>query len=459
MAPPSPSKTMKVLQADALVKQYERTVLEFVQQQSGHFVAVTDDPTFSSLLRSLLHKQLALAESCVTTVLDESRIVKDIQNALKNKQRVLVFIERVLGHKDISFLIKQIKTAFESAKIVVLSNEADVQSVAFLHEIGADNFIAKPISLNNLVEKVASTLKPQSKIGEIIEKGKALLAKGTYEAALKLAEKLLQIKPGSAAALMIKGDALYALNQKQMAVDAFLAASDNAPLYMEPLNKLVNFYRQEGDTARELEYLQALDKLSPLNVERKVEIGGAHLGLGNKQEAETVFDKALKQARKQASIRIKDVSQRIGDIYVRRDPVKAEAYYRKALDSVAGAHTEDEILIYNQLGMTLRKQGRWKEAVEEYRKALKIAPKDENLHYNMAMAMSEGKRYSEAVKMLEKALALNPRLHEKSPVISHNMGVVFHKQGNAATAKTFFEHALALDSSFESSRKMLASLE
>lgn len=459
MASNAKSRTVQVLQADALTKQQERTVVDFVQKGGGHFVAVTEDNSFTSLLKSLLNKQLALAESCVTTVLDETRIVKDIQKAHASGRKVLVFIERFLQRKDISFLIQQIKNAYDGVKIVVLSSEVDKQSVAFLHEIGADNFIAKPISLNNLVEKIASTIKPQSKFGEIVDKGKALLAKGAFETAQQLAEKLLQLKPGSAAALMILGDSLHGQGRKQEAVEAYLAAKNGAPLYMEPLNKLVAFYRSEGNPDKELEYLEALDELSPLNVERKVEIGGVHLDMGNKDRAEDVFDSAIKQARKQAAIRIKDISQRIGDIYVKSDPIKAEAYYRKALESVQGPHSLEEIRIYNQIGLTLRRQGRWKEALEEYNKALLIAPEDENIHYNMAMAFSEGKRYAEALKTVRKALGINPEFYLQSAVVCHNIAVVFLKSKETAAGRRFLEESLKLDPDFDSSRKMLKQLD
>lgn len=41
-------------------KQYEATVIDFVQNQKGRFIVVTDDQAFLSVLRTVLNKHLML---------------------------------------------------------------------------------------------------------------------------------------------------------------------------------------------------------------------------------------------------------------------------------------------------------------------------------------------------------------------------------------------------------------
>ena len=71
-------------------------------------------------------------------------------------------------------------------------------------------------------------------------------------------------------------------------------------------------------------------------------------------------------------------------------------------------------------GRSSLKQGKYKEALKEFRKALKASPNDpEILHYN-AMTLLKLKRPEKALKCYEKILKNNPKLAEAW----NNKGVV-----------------------------------
>ena len=184
---------------DVRIKSYETTVVDFIRKEHGFFVVATHDNTFVSILRSTIAKQLAVSEECIASIADENLIIRTIKEVSSRKKNVLLFIERMLNDKETSFLIKQIKSAFDTTKIVILTGEADRQRLVLLHEIGADNFISKPISINTLIEKIAFTVKPQGKIGKLIDGGKLLVNQRSYEQALKVARQILELKPNSAA--------------------------------------------------------------------------------------------------------------------------------------------------------------------------------------------------------------------------------------------------------------------
>lgn len=443
---------------DAMLKQYESTVSDFIVKDHGHFVVATHDSVFISILRSTISKQLAVSEECVTTILDESMITKTIKEISGRKKRVVLFIERMLDNKETSFLIKQIKEAFSNTKIIILTGEAERQRLVLLHEIGADNFISKPISINTLIEKIAFTIKPQGKIGKLIDAGKLMNSKGAYENALKVARQILDIKPNSAAGFLIMGDAYRGLEKKEKAVEAYESASENATMFMEPLKKLAEFWEAEGNTEMQLHYLEKLDKLSPLNVERKVDMGNIHVGLGNEDRAEELFDTAMSQAKKEALSYIEEVSTKIGNIYAKTHPEKAEKYYRRALETKGNMLDKDDIKTFNLLGIALRKQGRWKDSIKEYNKALKIAPDDENLYFNMAMAYAEGNDFKQANAHLNKSLQINPEFYRNDAVLSYNIGLILAKAGARSKAIHFLENALKVDPKFDRPRKLLDSL-
>ncbi len=444
---------------DIRLKQYETAVVDFIRKESGYFLLCTHDQTFVRIMRNTISKHLAVEEDCIATVTDENKILKSVQAATQHKKNILLFIERVFNNKETSFLIKQIKEAFNQVKIVILTADAERQRLVLLHEIGANNFISKPISINTLIEKIAFTVKPQGKLGKTIDQGKHFIEIGNYEDALKVARQVLEMKPNSAAGLLILGDAYKGMKKNEKAVEAYEEASRQAKMYLEPLKKLADFYGDIGDTDNQLKYLEKLDRLSPLNVERKVDIGIIHVNRGNEEKADELFEMALGQAKKEAMVYIEELSTRIGDIYTHKNPEKAEAFYRKALATKGDNLDKSDIKTFNLLGIALRKQGKWRDAIIEYQKAVQISPDDENLFYNAAMAYAEGRDYRKALNSLAKCTSLNPNFHKRDAVLSYNMGLIYSKTGDRKRTLHYMNAALEIDPAFEKAKRYLAKLE
>ena len=325
--------------------------------------------------------------------------------------------------------------------------------------MGADNFIAKPVSANTIIEKLAFTLKPQTKLGQVIDIAKSLLRQGQPEKARQLARQILDMKPGSAAGLMMLGDAEKALGNMDAAREAYESASSNAELYLEPLRKLAELAESVGDSRSCLAYLEKLDRLSPLNAERKVSMGEIHLSMGNIDKAEELFEAAVAQVTRDALSQIGAISGRIALIYADRSPERAELFLRRALEAKGKYLTREDIKLFNQLGISLRQQGKWQSAIEEYRKALKVAPDDENLFYNMGMAYAEGKMFREARQSMVQALRINGRLPYVSASIAYNIGVVFLQSGARDQARSCLEVALELKPDMEVAKAALAKLK
>lgn len=440
---------------DLKFKQYEATVVDFATKDGGFFIAASEDHTFLSALRATLSKHLGLPPDVFAAVWDEDKVLKTLKEVHPKKRFSILFMERVFHDKDTTFLLKQIKSAYANIKVIILTGETERDRLSNLMETGADNIIVKPISINTLIEKIAFTIKPQGKIGKLIDQGKQLVANGQFAPALKVVNLILELKPNSAAAFLIQGDAYAGLGKKEKAVEAYESASQQAQQYMEPLRKLADFYKDQGDVGGQLQYLERLDSLNPLNVERKVDIGGIHLQNGNVEKAEILFDQAMKQATKQAMGYIEEVSNKIAGIYSGSHPDKAEKYYRKALETKAGMLDKSDIHTFNLLGISLRRQGKWQLSINEYQKAMQLDPEDGHLQYNVAMAYAEGKQFSKAMEHARKALDLNPHFYLHDASISFNLGLIFLKGRDATSAKIFAHHALKLDPNFERAQKLL----
>ena len=98
----------------------------------------------------------------------------------------------------------------------------------------------------------------------------------------------------------------------------------------------------------------------------------------------------------------------------------------------------------SQLGISLRRQGRWQDAITEYKRAIKIAPDDPTLYYNVGMAFAEGADFLQAKANLVKAMDLEPEMIKSNASIACNFGAVFLQSGDRERAALFFQQALAL---------------
>ena len=153
-------------QAKQRLNKLKAVVREYFTKRNGHALCLTDDPTFATLLRNII-KDLAISQPGLLTVIpDPSRALKVISEAFAEGKKPVIFIERVLpAIGDTGFLIRQFKDTFPELRIIVMTTTADKDRIMLLHESGADNFVLKPISANDLTEKMGTSLaQPAAKL-------------------------------------------------------------------------------------------------------------------------------------------------------------------------------------------------------------------------------------------------------------------------------------------------------
>ncbi|MEG2172237.1 MAG: tetratricopeptide repeat protein [Desulfovibrionaceae bacterium] len=438
-------------------KQYEQAIVDYLHNR-GHFLCATDDSQFATLLRTTLLKQLGQGPDSLTSTSDPDQILRFIRDISARKAMPLVLLERSMAGRDMGFMVRQIKNAFTELRIIILTGETERQRLVLLHEIGADNFITKPISIDGLIEKIAFTIKPQGKLGQLIDLARSMITQNNPQQALKICKQILELKANSAAGFLVIGDAFKALGKLDRAREAYEEASNNSEMYLEPLRKLAELYEELHDIPKRLYYLERLDQLSPLNVERKVDMGEIHLILGNDEAAGKLFDSAVTLATKEAVSYIGEVASRVAAIYAEKDPAQSEKFLRRALEAKGQYLSKDDIATFNRLGILLRNQGKWREALVEYQKAIRIIPDDENLYYNMGMACAEGREFREAHVYMLKALAINANFPRSAVTIAYNIGLVFYQAGGKEKARECLTIALELNPQYEPARKALAHL-
>lgn len=419
---------------------YGATIFDYALA-GGKFVALTDDAAFVELIKSVLYHSMGLSRKSFhhfTRLADLFELLHEEKGG-----RFIICLERRAAEADMSQVMERILRLCPGAGIIVLTQELDQYTTALLVEQGAHNIITKPISVASFSEKLAFTIAPQGKLSKLIEKGKKLLETGGWGEALLVADDILQQKPDSAVGFMIKGDAYLGLEMTSRAEEMYQRAVKSAELYLAPLKRLAALYEQAGDAGKQLECLRRLNDISPLNTQRILHIGELEIARGNTAVAEEMFRSVMQLAQREANEFLSNLSSRIADICVNRDPDMAILYSKKALDLRGDNITAADIATVTILGISLRKQGKWREAIAEYLRVLAVVPGSASLLYNMAMAYSEGGEALKALKALEKALKLDPMLPTSGKNVAFNIGTIFQKAGRNGTE--FFKKAYEQD--------------
>lgn len=438
---------------------HQAVVREFFTKMNGHFICVTDDQTFLALLRNTV-KGLALNKPGLLDYLpDPSKLLKAITDDLNAKRTPALFIERSLsGTGDTNFMIKQFRESFPELRIIAMSSNADKGRLMLLHEAGVDNIIVKPISGADLMEKMATSLKPPSAIKQLLDKARSFIVRNVGLDALKITRKVLEVKPDSAAGYVVMGDALKLAGDTDKAQAAYERATKQSENYMEPLQKLADLAKEKNNPDMQYEYLKRLDELSPLNSQRKMEMAELQMARGNTDAAKELFDGAMTRTFKDAMAQVAAVAEKIALSLQESDPAQAEKYLRKCLDLKGDDLTIDDLTTFNQLGISLRRQGKPFEAIKEYQRALKIAPNSSELYYNMAMAYYEHKDKETAIRSMLKAFQINPALPNTSANIAYNMGMIFAAGITKDKAKGCLKIALEMNPEFTQAKELLAKL-
>lgn len=101
---------------------------------------------------------------------------------------------------------------------------------------------------------------------------------------------------------------------------------------------------------------------------------------------------------------------------------------------------EDRVVALVAEGNKLLERGNYADAVEKYQQAALIQPDQEDLHYNLGIALAKLGRIEEAKKQYAEALEIFPDYAEAR----NNLGNLLMKENNLAEAITQFREAIRL---------------
>ncbi|WP_419785873.1 tetratricopeptide repeat protein [Pseudodesulfovibrio sp.] len=437
--------------------QYDHIIHRFLAEQGGAVVCLSDDVTFIRSLRNILLRLIGFKGEILFSFTHEGHALEKCLELRDQGTPCLVFVERrIENHPSTDFLIR-LKREFPACLVVVLTWEATQETVAYFFELGISRVLVKPASADRAIEEMAMSISPPGELRKQMERCDRLLAGGDFYKALEATDRILVLSPDSARGLVMRGDALTGIGDTDKAVQAYMAAHESRPIYMEPLIKLARAFNGMDDE-KALGYLEQLDEISPLNPERKIDIAEQHLRQGDAEKAEAYLDRSMEVAERELLSHVGDLTERIVDAVAPQAPNLAVKYLNRVIDNkrVLG---RDDLVHFNRLGIILRGEGKWQEAVDVYQRALTIAPDDPVVHYNMGLAYWEGEERMKGLKSFEQALALDPNFYVGSVGAALNIGSLYLDLRQFDDAVPYLRHVLKLDPENQTARKRLKDAE
>lgn len=272
---------------------------------------------------------------------------------------------------------------------------------------------------------------------KVIASAEKLVAKGKIEPAIKEYERLLEDNPNDVNTLNRIGDLWVRINRNDEAVKVF--------------SKIADHYSKDGFFLKAIAIYKKINKLDPSKLDVYAKLADLYAKQGLAMEAKSQY-------------------QVLADFYLKHgDPHNALGIYRKISDLdpnsinvhvkladlyVQNNQTAEALKEYDRVGRMLLKRGMLEEAVQVFRKALKIDPKNTELVDSLVTALIEARDYDNARQIVETALESN-REHPKLLAMQARIQL---GRGDTNGARSTLERALGADPNEPAVRETLADL-
>lgn len=432
---------------------HDTIISRFLENEGGAIVYLSDDSTFTRMLRNIVSRDIGFKGDALFSYSSTVRAREKCHEFRDNGVPCVIFIERKLNDRPTTDFIIALRKECPDLRMIVLTWEATQETVAYFFELGVSRVLVKPASANKIIEELSATINPPGELKDKIAHCEELLESGEYDEALEMTDRILMLKPDLARGLTMRGDAYMGIGKTEEAVQSYMAAHEAKPIFMAPLNKLADALKGMDDE-RALECMKTLDEISPLNPERKIEIAEQHLRRNETEEAEAYLDKGVEVAEQETGSMASDFAGRIADVVAGVAPHLAVKYLNRVIEN-RGVLGRDDLVHFNRLGILLRGQGKWSEAVDVYDKALEIVNDDPIVHYNKGLAYWEGNERTKALQCFETALDLDPMFYSGSVGAALNIGSLYLDMRHFEDAVPFLQHALDLDPKNKIAKKRL----
>jgi len=118
-------------------------------------------------------------------------------------------------------------------------------------------------------------------------------------------------------------------------------------------------------------------------------------------------------------------------------------------------NVNDMVGKYDEAGLNYFHTEHYKEAIEQFKKALSLRPEDSKIHYNLGLTYDMMGHLDATLEEYQKAAQLNPL----DPETHNNLGIVYSNKGFHEKALAEFNKALKIDPNFSPAKENLRLIE
>jgi tetratricopeptide (TPR) repeat protein len=272
---------------------------------------------------------------------------------------------------------------------------------------------------------------------KIIASAEKLVAKGKIEPAIKEYERLLDDNPNDVNTLNRIGDLWVRINRNDEAVKVFA--------------KIADHYSRDGFFLKAIAIYKKINKLDPSKLDIYARLADLYAKQGLAMEAKSQY-------------------QVLADYYLKHgDPANALTIYRKISEldpNSINVHvkladlysqnnqTKEALKEYDRVGRMLLKRSMLDEAVQVFKKALKIDAGNIELVESLVTALLEAKDYENAIQIVQTSIETSP---DDARLLAIH-GRILLTKGDLTAARTALERALSRDANDAGVRETLADL-
>lgn len=254
--------------------------------------------------------------------------------------------------------------------------------------------LAVAVVVFSIAPGAATCQTTEEQLGQLFRAGQMAMQQGQFAAAAEDFKKVLQLDPTLVEAQVNFGLACQGLLEYEQAARYLTKALRERPNLLAP-NVIVGMdYIKLGSPEKGIPFLEAAVKLDPSNRDTREALASSYL-------AQDTFGSAAEQYRRIAEL----------------NPDKSEALFKlghEYLDLAArlayrGARLyRDSAWGHRFLGDLLSQRDRWREAIDEYQKALTAAPQQPGLHALMGNAYLHTQKFEQAEAEFRAEFHLDP---------------------------------------------------
>jgi pilus assembly protein FimV len=257
---------------------------------------------------------------------------------------------------------------------------------------------------------------------KIVASAEKLVAKGKIEPAIKEYERLLDDNPNDVNTLNRIGDLWVRINRTDEAVKVYTRIADH--------------YAKDGFFLKAIAIFKKINKLDPSRLDVYAKLADLYAKQGLAMEAkgqyQVLADYYLKHGDPDNALK---TYQRIADL----DPNSINVHVKLADLYSQNGKTGEALKEYDRVGRMLLKRGMTEEAVQVFRKALKIEPGNVELAESLANTLLEARDFANAQQILEAATDANP----DSTKLIALLGKVYIAKGDVRAAESILSQGLA----------------